>query len=123
MFDHVVFSVSNYEESKAFFLRALKPLGVGVLSEGPLGLEMGRPDSNASLCIRRVEEKATHLHLAFSAANRAQVRDFHQAALEAGGKDNGAPGLRPQYHPNYYAAFVVGPDGHNVEAVCHGPDA
>ena len=119
MFDHVVFGVSNYEESKAFFLKALKPLGVGVFSEGPLGLEIGRPDSKSSLCIRRVEEKATHLHLAFSADSREQVDEFYKAALAAGAKDNGAPGLRPQYHSNYYAAFVIGPDGHNVEAVCH----
>lgn len=119
MFDHVVFGASNYEESKAFFLALLKPLGVGVFSEGPLGLEIGRPDSKSSLCIRRVEEKASHLHLAFTADTRKQVDDFYQAALQAGGKDNGAPGLRPRYHSNYYAAFVVGPDGHNVEAVCH----
>mgnify|MGYP006320438873 CR=1 FL=1 len=119
MFDHVVFGVSDYEQSKAFFLKALRPLGVGVFSEGPLGLEIGRPDSKSSLCIRRVEETATHLHLAFTAGNRLQVREFYQAALEAGAKDNGAPGLRPQYHANYYAAFVIGPDGHNIEAVCH----
>jgi catechol 2,3-dioxygenase-like lactoylglutathione lyase family enzyme len=123
MFDHVVFGVSNYEECKAFFLKALKPLGVGVFSEGPLGLEVGRPDSKSSLCIRRVEEKATHLHLAFTADTRKQVHEFYQAALQAGGKDNGAPGLRPQYHSNYYAAFVIGPDGHNIEAVCHEPEA
>jgi catechol 2,3-dioxygenase-like lactoylglutathione lyase family enzyme len=121
MFDHVVFGVSNYEESKSFFLSALKPLGVGVFSEGPLGLEIGRPDNKSSLCIRRVEDKATHLHLAFTADSRKQVREFYQAALEAGAKDNGAPGLRPQYHANYYAAFVIGPDGHNIEAVCHEP--
>lgn len=119
MFDHVVFGVSNYEESKAFFLQALKPLGVGVFSEGPLGLEIGRPDSKSSLCIRRVEEKTTHLHLAFTADSRKQVDEFYRAALAAGAKDNGAPGLRPQYHFNYYAAFVIGPDGHNIEAVCH----
>jgi catechol 2,3-dioxygenase-like lactoylglutathione lyase family enzyme len=123
MFDHVVFGASNYEESKAFFLEALKPLGVGVFSEGPLGLEIGRPDSKSSLCIRRVEEKTTHLHLAFTADNRKQVDEFYKAALAAGAKDNGAPGLRPQYHSNYYAAFVIGPDGHNVEAVCHEPVA
>jgi catechol 2,3-dioxygenase-like lactoylglutathione lyase family enzyme len=123
MFDHVVFGVSNYEESKAFFPKALEPLGVGVLSEGPLGLEMGRPDSKSSLCIRRLEEKATHLHLAFTADSRTQVHEFYRAALQAGGKDNGAPGLRPQYHSNYYAAFVIGPGGHNIEAVCHEPGA
>jgi len=108
MFDHVVFNVSDYATAKAFFLKALAPLGVVIASEGPLGLEIVGPDSKASLCIRRVEEKATHLHLAFAARTRQQVRDFHRAALEAGAKDNGAPGLRPQYHPNYYAAFVIG---------------
>jgi catechol 2,3-dioxygenase-like lactoylglutathione lyase family enzyme len=119
MFDHVVFGVSNYEESKAFFLQALRPLGVVVFSEGPLGLEIGRSDNKSSLCIRRIEEKATHLHLAFTADSRTQVDEFYKAALAAGAKDNGAPGLRPQYHANYYAAFVIGPDGHNIEAVCH----
>jgi catechol 2,3-dioxygenase-like lactoylglutathione lyase family enzyme len=123
MFDHVVFSVSNYEKSKAFFVKALRPLGVSVVSEGPLGIELCRSGNNASLCIRRVEEKATHLHLAFAAKNRREVEEFYRAALEAGGEDNGAPGLRPKYHANYYAAFVIGPDGHNIEAVCHEPEA
>ena len=121
MFDHVVFGVSDYASSKAFFLKALAPLGVAVVSEGPLGVEFCRPDSKSSLCIRRIEEKATHLHLAFTADNRRQVEDFYHAALGAGGKGNGAPGLRPQYHANYYAAFVIGPDGHNIEVVCHEP--
>jgi catechol 2,3-dioxygenase-like lactoylglutathione lyase family enzyme len=119
MFDHVVFGVSDYSASKAFFLKALEPLGVAVVSEGPLGVELCRPGNKASLCIRRIEEKSTHLHLAFAAENRRQVEDFYRAALQAGGKDNGAPGLRPLYHENYYAAFVIGPDGHNIEVVCH----
>ncbi|MGE0358847.1 MAG: VOC family protein [Burkholderiales bacterium] len=123
MFDHVVFGVSDYAASRAFFLKALEPLGVAVVSEGPLGVEICRPDSNASLCIRRIEEKATHLHLAFRAENRRQVDDFYRAALEAGAQDNGPPGLRPQYHANYYAAFVIGPDGHNIEVVCHEAEA
>jgi predicted lactoylglutathione lyase len=123
MFDHVVFGVSDYAASKAFFLKALEPLGVTVVSEGPLGVELCRQDSHSSLCIRRIEEKATHLHLAFTAENHRQVEDFYRAALEAGGKDNGAPGLRPKYHANYYAAFVIGPDGHNREMVCHEPEA
>jgi len=123
MFDHVVFGVSDYAASKAFFLKALEPLGVAVVSEGPLGVELCRPDSKSSLCIRRIEEKATHLHLAFTAENRGQVEDFYRAALAAGGKDNGPPGLRRNYHTNYYAAFVIGPDGHNIEMVCHEPEA
>ena len=123
MFDHVVFSVSHYESAKAFFVKALEPLGVALVSEGPLGIELCRPDSLSSLCIRRTEEKTAHLHLAFMAETRDQVDTFYRAALAAGGQDNGAPGLRPQYHPNYYAAFVIGPDGHNIEAVCHTPAA
>ena len=122
MFDHVVFGVSDYAASKAFFLKALEPLGVAVVLEGPLGIELSRPESKASLCLRRIEEKPAHLHLAFAAENRQQVEAFYRAALEAGGKDNGAPGLRPHYHANYYAAFVIGPDGHNVEVVCHEPE-
>jgi catechol 2,3-dioxygenase-like lactoylglutathione lyase family enzyme len=123
MFDHVVFSVSNYEEAKTFFVKALAPLGVGIVSEGELGAELCRKDSQSSLCIRRVEERATHLHLAFATSSRQQVREFYAAAIAAGGKDNGPPGLRPQYNANYYAAFVIGPDGHNIEAVCHLPEA
>ena len=122
MFDHVLFGASDYEASKAFFLKALEPLGIEVVSEGSLGIEMSS-DGMTSLCICPTEEKPAHLHLAFRAANRAQVDAFHRAALAAGGKDHGAPGLRPNYHANYYAAFVIGPDGHNVEVVCHEPEA
>ena len=123
MFDHVVFGASDYEASKAFFLKALQPLGVEVLQEGPLGVELSPPKSEASLCIRSGKEQPARLHLAFRAENRQQVEAFYRAALAAGGKDNGAPGLRPQYHANYYAAFVIGPDGHNVEVVCHKAEA
>ncbi|MEO1396262.1 MAG: VOC family protein [Cyanobacteria bacterium J06634_5] len=118
MFDHVVFSASDYEASKAFFLKALKPIGIEVVSEGPLGIELSS-DGKSSLCIRRVEEAPTHLHLAFVAQNREQVDDFYRASLEAGAKDNGAPGIRPEYSGTYYAAFVIGPDGHNIEVVFH----
>ena len=116
MFDHVKFGVSDYAASKAFFLNALEPLGVAVVSEGSptYGVELC-PKGKASLCLYQTEEKPAHLHLAFTAENRQQVEAFYRAALEAGGKDNGAPGLRPHYHPNYYAAFVIGPDGHNIE--------
>jgi catechol 2,3-dioxygenase-like lactoylglutathione lyase family enzyme len=124
MFDHVVFGVSDYGASKAFFLKALAPLGVVVVSEGPLGVELCRPNSKASLCIRlSPEQNPSPLHLAFTAENRQQVQAFYRAALEAGAKDNGSPGLRPIYHPNYYAAFVIGPDRHNIEVVCHEPEA
>ena len=125
MFDHVKFGVSDYAASKAFFLQALEPLGVTVASEGPptYGVELIRPDSKASLCLFQTDAKPAPLHLAFAAESRRQVDAFYRAALAAGGKDNGAPGLRPQYHANYYAAFVIGPDGHNVEVVCHEPEA
>lgn len=122
MFDHVVFGVSDYGASKAFFLKALEPLGIAVVQEGPLGLELSA-DGKSSLCICQTEQQPAHLHLAFTAGNRRQVEAFYRAALGAGGKDNGAPGLRPHYHPNYYAAFVIGPDGHNIEVVCHHPGA
>lgn len=122
MFDHVKFGVSDYEASKAFFLEALEPLGVAVLGEGvpTYGVEIGRKHG-PSLCLFQTQEKPAHLHLAFTADNRQQVEAFHRAALAAGATDNGAPGLRPQYHANYYAAFVIGPDGHNIEVVCQHP--
>ncbi len=122
MFDHVVIGVSDYTASKTFFLKALEPLGVAVVQEGPLGIELSADDAS-SLCLFQTEEKPARLHLAFKAGNRGQVDAFYRAALEAGGKDNGAPGLRPNYHANYYAAFVIGPDGHNIEVVCHEPEA
>src|SRR5215469_16750801 len=105
MFDHVKFGVSDYAASKAFFLAALEPLGVAVVSEGPptYGVELS-PKGQASLCLYQTEETPAHLHLAFTARNRQQVEAFYRQALEAGGKDNGAPGLRPHYHANYYAA-------------------
>jgi len=121
MFDHVVFGVSDYAASKAFFLKALEPIGMTVVSEGPLGIELSA-DGKSSLCLFQTAEKPAHLHLAFVAANRQQVEAFHRAALAAGGKDNGAPGLRPNYSGKYYAAFVIGPDGHNIEVVCHEPE-
>jgi catechol 2,3-dioxygenase-like lactoylglutathione lyase family enzyme len=125
MFDHVKFGVSDYAASKAFFLRALEPLGVTVVSEGvpTYGIELSQPNGKSSLCLFQTEDKPAPLHIAFVAQTREQVDAFHRAGLEAGGKDNGAPGLRPHYHANYYAAFVIGPDGHNVEAVCHAPQA
>ena len=123
MFDHVKFGASDYAASKAFFLKALEPLGVAIASEGKpeYGVELVRPDDNCSLILFQSKEKPAPLHLAFVAKNRGQVDAFYRAALAAGGKDNGPPGLRPKYHANYYAAFVIGPDGHNIEAVCHAP--
>ena len=121
MFDHVVFGVSDYAASKAFFLKALEPIGIAVLAENALGIELSA-DGKSSLCLFPTEDKPSHLHLAFLAESRQQVDAFYRAALEAGGKDNGAPGLRPNYSGRYYAAFVIGPDGHNIEVVFHEPE-
>jgi catechol 2,3-dioxygenase-like lactoylglutathione lyase family enzyme len=120
MFDHVGFGVTDYAASKAFFLQALAPLGVAVVMEGPYGLGLGM-NRKPSLWLHEASVKPAPLHIAFTADTRAQVDAFHRAALAAGGTDNGAPGLRPHYHEHYYGAFVIGPDGHNVEAVCHTP--
>ena len=120
MFDHVGFGVSDYAASKAFFTQALAPLGIGIVVEGQYGAGIGRA-GKPSLWVAPAAGKpvVAGMHLAFTAADRKQVDEFYRAALAAGGRDNGAPGLRPHYHANYYAAFVIGPDGHNVEAVCH----
>ena len=122
MFDHIGFGVTNLAASKAFFLKALQPLGVAVAMEGPYGVGMGQ-NNKPVLWLSETKEHPAHLHIAFTAENRKQVDEFYRAALAAGGKDNGAPGLRPHYHANYYGAFVLGPDGHNIEAVCHRPQA
>lgn len=124
MFDHVKFGASHYPTSKAFFLAALAPLGVTAGAEGDpsYGIELcGRGD--ASLCLYQAKEKPAPLHMAFVAETRDEVDAFYRAALAAGGTDHGAPGVRPNYHAHYYAAFVIGPDGHNIEAVCHKPAA
>jgi len=123
MFDHVKFGVSDFAASKAFYAKALAPLGVAIVAEGvpTYGVELCAKGSIASLCLFETKEKPAHLHLAFAAETRQQVDAFYRAALEAGAKDNGPPGLRPQYNATYYAAFVIGPDGHNIEAVCHAP--
>ena len=123
MFDHVKIGVSDFAASKAFYLKALGPLGVVLVGEGEptYGVELARPDDKASFCLFLTSEKPAHLHIAFRADNRQQVEAFYRGALAAGAKDNGGPGLRPQYHANYYAAFVIDPDGHNIEAVCSKP--
>ncbi len=124
MFDHVKFGVSDFAASKAFFLQALAPLGLAAVAEGEptYGVELSH-DGKTSLILFQTDEKPAPLHLAFVAETRRQVDEFHRAALAAGGADNGAPGVRPQYNATYYAAFVIGPDGHNIEVVCHQPEA
>ena len=123
MFDHVKFGVANYAASKAFYLKALESIGMKVVSEGvpSYGIELSA-DGKTSLCLCETREKPAHLHIAFVANERSQVDAFHRAALEAGGKDNGPPGVRANYSPSYYAAFVLDPDGHNIEVVCHEPE-
>jgi len=118
IFDHIGLVVSDLIRSRAFFSQALAPLDIGVAAEFQDSIGLGR-DGRPQLWLAAGSDQSSPLHMAFAAANRAQVDAFHQAAILAGGTDNGAPGLRPHYHANYYAAFVIGPDGHNVEAVCH----
>ncbi len=120
--DHIGFNVSDFEASKQFFVQALKPLGIGIVSEGK-GWAMIGKNGKPQLWFGSFGASPGPIHIAFAAGNRSQVQQFHAAALAAGGKDNGAPGIRTQYHPNYYGAFIIGPDGHNVEAVCHQPEA
>jgi catechol 2,3-dioxygenase-like lactoylglutathione lyase family enzyme len=121
MFDHIGMGVSDLQASKSFFVQALAPLGVEVCMEGPYGVGLGCR-RKPSLWLSEKAKTPAPLHLAFAAENRTQVDEFYRAAMAAGGQDNGPPGLRPHYHPDYYAAFVIGPDGHNVEAVCHRPE-
>jgi catechol 2,3-dioxygenase-like lactoylglutathione lyase family enzyme len=118
MFDHIGVPVTDLAGAQEFFLRALSPLGVRVLVQDADAVGLGQGDK-ASLWLVPAAAPAAPLHLAFMADSRAQVDAFHRQALAAGGQDNGAPGLRPRYHAHYYAAFVIGPDGHNVEVVCH----
>jgi catechol 2,3-dioxygenase-like lactoylglutathione lyase family enzyme len=135
MIDHIGLRVTDLARSKAFYDAAFAPLGIDVvMSVGPeitggsevLGygpsadsrdIQAGKP----SFWISQEEALTGPMHIAFVAKTRAAVDAFHAAALAAGGKDNGPPGVRPHYHPNYYGAFVFDPDGRNVEAVCHAP--
>lgn len=128
MLDHVGIPVSDYTHSKVFYSKAFAPLGydlvmevssdeTGGQSQAGFGTK-GRPH----FWIGTGKPLKGHAHFAFMAKNRAAVDAFHAAALAAGGKDNGQPGLRPHYHANYYGAFVLDPDGHNIEAVCHFPE-
>jgi catechol 2,3-dioxygenase-like lactoylglutathione lyase family enzyme len=117
--DHVGLDVSDYERSKAFYAKALAPLGMTLLMEpvpeaGGFGV-----DFPFFWIAKRERGPDSGTHVAFSAENRETVEAFHAAALEAGGKDNGEPGVREIYHTQYYGAFVLDPDGNNVEAVCH----
>jgi|SRR5690242_9293323 len=127
MLDHIGFSVSDYARSRAFYAKALAPLGyvpvMDLTSEQTGSYEgtgfgaNGRP----YLWIGAGEQRGGPMHVALTAASRTDVDRFYAAALAAGGRDNGPPGVRAHYHPDYYGAFVFDPDGNNIEAVCHTP--
>ncbi|MCC6276335.1 MAG: VOC family protein [Oligoflexia bacterium] len=127
MIDHIALQVSDLKKSQHFYDKALAALGYKRLMEVPQEYEkgvlvFGWEDSNQTdFWISEGLRNEPRLHIAFRADNHEQVDEFYRAALAAGGKDNGKPGLRPEYHENYYGAFILDPDGHNVEAVCHSP--
>jgi catechol 2,3-dioxygenase-like lactoylglutathione lyase family enzyme len=116
--DHVGLAVTDLAAARAFYAAALEPLGFGVVMEFPGVIALGLPQQ-PELWMHQGAPSAP-VHVALHAADRERVDAFHAAALAAGGIDNGAPGLRPQYHPGYYAAYVKDADGNNVEAVHHG---
>lgn len=128
MFDHVGFAVSSLKKSTAFYAAALQPLGVKLLME--LTAQQTGSGAHAGFGVAPKAffwigdhgSPCTGVHVAFTAQTRAQVVQFYEAALKAGGRDNGKPGVRPHYHDNYYGAFVFDPDGNNIEAVCHKPE-
>jgi catechol 2,3-dioxygenase-like lactoylglutathione lyase family enzyme len=121
--DHVSLGVRDLARSRAFYLAALAPLGIEIVEEVD-GREAGfnPKGERGGFWIGVGPTPPGPIHVAFAAQTRAQVRAFYQAAIAAGGRDNGPPGLRPQYHPDYYGAFVLDPDGHNVEAVCRAAE-
>ena len=128
MIDHIGLAVKDMDRAKAFYLGALKPLGLGVLMEltaeeagGDAHAGFGK-DNKAFFWIGTGNKPRGGAHVAFTAQTRADVDAFYRAALTAGGRDNGAPGPRPHYHQHYYGAFVFDPDGNNIEAVCHRPE-
>jgi catechol 2,3-dioxygenase-like lactoylglutathione lyase family enzyme len=118
MIDHVMLSVRNVEASREFYREALEPLGYALAMEGEGYAGFGPTHGSADLWLAERGPNAP-THVALSSPDRATVDAFHQAALAAGGQDNGAPGIRADYHENYYGAYVLDPDGNNIEAVCH----
>jgi catechol 2,3-dioxygenase-like lactoylglutathione lyase family enzyme len=120
MIDHVTANVGDFDQAKRFYTQALAPLGYSVQMEFEGAAGLGTGEGIPDFWISSHSERGA-AHIAFAAADRAAVDAFYGAALAAGGKDNGAPGLRPHYHESYYAAYVHDADGNNVEAVCHLP--
>jgi catechol 2,3-dioxygenase-like lactoylglutathione lyase family enzyme len=128
MIDHITFGVTDFACSTAFYDSAFAPLGLKRLFDLPLehsgGVNStGYGDSRPWFWLAESDPTRGKLHIAIEAASRAAVDAFYAAAMAAGGRDNGPPGVRPHYHPNYYGAFVLDPDGHNIEAVCRAPEA
>ena len=127
MIDHVGIAVSDYERAKRFYQKALAPVGYVLLIEvqgfAGFGLESGSGPIAAFWIHEDKEKVLPGMHIAFTAASWQEVDAFYQAGIAAKGKDHGKPGLREIYHPHYYAAFVLDPDGYNIEAVCHQPKA
>lgn len=127
MLDHIGFSVSDFARAKAFYEKTLAPLGLRIVmsvtkeESGGAYEGAGFGDAKPFFWIGSGDALKGRLHVAFAAKDRASVDAFYKAAIAAGGKDNGPPGIRAHYHPNYYGAFVLDPDGHNIEAVCHAP--
>jgi catechol 2,3-dioxygenase-like lactoylglutathione lyase family enzyme len=128
MIDHTGVTVSDFEASKAFYVKALAAIGYAKLMEfgpevtGSVSVAGFGEPPKPDFWISAGTPNRPAIHVAFRVSNRAQVRAFHEAALAAGGTCNGPPGIRAHYHPNYYGAFVLDPDGHNIEAVCHDPE-
>jgi len=128
MIDHIGIAASDFAASRRLYEAALAPLGIGLMMEvtpeqtgGYHGLGLGK-NGKPFFWLGNGGPRGAGMHIAFVAESRAQVDAFYQAAIAAGGHDNGSPGIRAHYHPNYYAAFVLDPDGINVEAVCHRPE-
>jgi catechol 2,3-dioxygenase-like lactoylglutathione lyase family enzyme len=121
MLDHVTIGVSDLERSKAFYDKVLKAIGIERLYSEDAEFFAYGADKKAFFWIAPKSLAITGVHVAFAVQDRAAVDRFYSAAVGAGGRDNGKPGLRPNYHPYYYGAFVLDPDGHNIEAVCRHP--
>jgi catechol 2,3-dioxygenase-like lactoylglutathione lyase family enzyme len=119
MFDHIGITVRDLKRSRAFYAASLSPLGIRELMQFDLAIAFGVDRPQLWLMQGTPVESDPRMHIAFEAATHLEVETFHRTAIEAGGIDNGKPGLRPHYHPDYYAAFVIDFDGHNLEAVCH----
>lgn len=119
--DHVGIAAADFGRSRTFYTAALAALGYSIVKEGDDWALIG-VGREPELWFGVGGQHAGPIHLAFTAATREQVRALHAAALAAGGRDNGGPGLREQYHPDYYGTFVLDPNGHNIEAVCHTPE-